>query len=65
MANWRTTKALYEIHEASKKKEEVYHMMMTGDEISKWCNTKNEAYGYIDGVGGDKSYSCWAVVMNY
>ena len=65
MASWKETKALYEVHENSKKKSEVYMMAATGNEIAAWCNSKNEANGYIDGLGGDKSYSCWAVVINY
>ena len=65
MKNWRTEKALYEVHEVSNKKIEVYPMIATGEEISKWCNTKEEVHGYIKGVGGDKSYSCWAVQLDY
>ena len=63
MKNWRTEKALYEFHEISKKQHEIYSMIMTGDEVSAWCKMKNEVYGYIPGVGGDKSYTCWAVLM--
>lgn len=65
MKNWRTRKGLYEIHESTRKGQEVYHMVMTGDEISSWCKAKNEVYGYIPGLGGDRFYSCWAVVMRY
>ena len=65
MKDWKTEKALYAIHEISKKKHEVYPMLMTGNEVSKWCKTKEETYGYIKGCGGDKSYSCWAVLLEY
>ena len=61
MKNWRTEKRLYEIHEVSKKTNEVYCVLMTGNEVAEWCKMKNEVYGYIDGIGGDRSYSCWAV----
>lgn len=58
---WLTEQRLYEVHEVSRKGQEVYTVLMTGEEIRQWCKTKNEAYGYIEGCGGDKSYSCWAV----
>lgn len=61
--DWRTEKALYEVHEISKKNHEIYSLVMTGNEISEWCKMKNENYGYIEGLGGDKSYSCWAVLV--
>lgn len=65
MNDWRTEKALYEVTENSRKGTERYPMRATGNEISEWCRMKNEAYGYIEGVGGDKSYSCFAVLMKY
>lgn len=65
MKNWRTKKALYEIHEISAKAHEVYSMIMTGDEVSEWCRRKNENHGYIKGLGGDRSYNCWAVLAIY
>lgn len=65
MKNWKTEKTLYEVHETTNRKDEKYHMVMTGEEMTKWCKMKNEAYGYIESCGGDKSYSCWAVVLNY
>lgn len=61
MNDWKNTKGLYEIHEVARGKHEVYSVLMTGAEVSKWCKTKNEFYGYIPGLGGDRSYSCWAV----
>lgn len=65
MKNWRTEKTLYEIHEISRTKHEIYHMVVTGDEMSKWIKNKNAVHGYIPGVGGDTSYTCWAVMVNY
>lgn len=65
MKNWRTEKALYEVHEIGRKSNEVYHMLATGEEISAWCKMKNEAYGYAQGCGGDRTYNCWAVLMTY
>ena len=53
---------LYEIHEISNKKpDEVYTLMMTGEELKEYLKTKREMNGYIPGLGGDKSYDCWAV----
>lgn len=60
--SWKTKKALYEIHETSKKTNIIYCVMMTGEEVAAWCKSKNEFNGYVEGVGGDKSYSCWAVL---
>ena len=65
MTKWKSEKALYEIHEINKKNHEVYHLMMTGEEVAAWCKSKNEAYGYIECLGGDRSYSCWAVAINH
>ena len=61
MTNWKERIALYEIHEVSKKNHEVYSLMMTGSDITNWCKSKNELYGYVEGLGGDKNYTCWAV----
>lgn len=52
---------IYEIHEISRKGQEIYTLMMTGKELKQYLQNKREAYGYIPGVGGDKSYDCWAV----
>lgn len=52
---------LYEIHEISRKGEEVYILKMTGKELKQYVKTKREMYGYVSGLGGDKSYDCWAV----
>lgn len=65
MQDWREKVALYEVHEVSRKSHEVYTMKATGQKISDWCRLKQENYGYIEGLGGDKSYSCWAVEMYY
>lgn len=61
MKNWKTKTALYEIHETSKKHDKVYEMVMTGEQISRYCKARNEMNGFIEGLGGDKHYSCWAV----
>ena len=58
---WLTEKRLYEIHETNKKNDEIYTMYATGSEIRDYCKKKNELNAYVDGLGGDKGYSCWAV----
>ncbi|MBQ1779672.1 MAG: hypothetical protein IIZ93_16080 [Acidaminococcaceae bacterium] len=63
MKDWRTEKKLYHFVEISKKSKEEYDMIMTGEEVSKWCKMKNEFYGYVPGLGGDRFYSCWAVLV--
>ena len=63
MKNWRTEKALYQITEISKKKYEQYPIMATGDEVKALLKAKRDAYGYVTGLGGDKSYDCFAVLM--
>ena len=65
MTSWETEKALYEIHEINKKSHETYSVIMTGEEVAKWCKAKNESYGYIEGLGGDRSYGCWAFKVTY
>lgn len=65
MKNWRTAKALYHFTEISRSKKEEYDFIMTGEEVSAWCKMKNEAYGYVPGCGGDKSYQCIAVLVQY
>ena len=62
MKNWKTTKALYKVTEISRKGLEEYHLMMTGEEISAYLKAQNDMHGYIPGVGGDRSYSCEAVL---
>lgn len=54
---------LYEIHEISRKGEEVYTLMMTGKELKEYLKGKRDMYGYIPSLGGDKSYDCWAVEL--
>lgn len=56
-------KNLYEVHEISKKAHEVYPVWMSENELKDFLKAKSDCYGYIPGVGGDKSYSCWAVLM--
>ena len=54
---------LYEIHEISRKGDNVYTLMMTGKELKEYLKSKREMYGYVPGCGGDKSYDCWAVEL--
>ena len=61
MTNWKERTALYEVHEINKKNHEVYFLTMKGKEINDWCKSKNEFHGYVEGLGGDKNYACWAV----
>ena len=56
---------LYEIHEISRKGQEIYRLLMTGKELNEYLKAKREMYGYIPGLGGDKSYDCWAVEVPY
>lgn len=63
--NWKIEKRLYKITEISKAHKEEYNMVATGEEISKWCKMKNDFYGYVPGVGGDRSYACVAVLLTY
>lgn len=65
MKNWRTRKGLYTVREVSKKNIEEYAMIATGEEISAWCKAKNEVNGYVEGLGGDRSYSCFAWLLEY
>jgi hypothetical protein len=64
MKNWRTKKALYRITEISKYKYETYPILATGAEIQAYLKSKRENYGYIQGLGGDKTYDCFAVLAN-
>lgn len=61
MLSWKEREALYEIHEFTKKGHEVWGIYATGAEISKILKAKNEMNGYVEGLGGDKNYACWAV----
>lgn len=65
MKRSKTEPRLFVVIETSKKTHEQYHLYMTEAEIKAWCKTKNEAYGYIEGVGGDKSYTCFAYYAEY
>jgi len=62
---WKTRKGLYRIHETRRGSDESYSIVATGDEVSEICRAKNESNGYIEGVGGDRSYSAWAVLETY
>ena len=65
MKNWRTRKGLYMVREISNKSCVDYPMILTGDELNEWVKSHNESYGYIPGVGGDKSYTCFAWLLEY
>lgn len=54
-------KRLFEVHENGRGIHDVYHMIATDSEMDKWLKMKEEVYGYIPGVGGDRTYSAWAV----
>ena len=58
-------KKCYRVTEISRSKIENYTMWATTQEIKAWCKMKRDAYGYINGVGGDRSYDCFAVLVNY
>lgn len=63
MKNWRTEKALYSITEISQHRCETYPMMATGDEIKEYLKAKRESHGYVPGLGGDRTYDCFAVLQ--
>lgn len=65
METWRTKKGLYTITETGRGIHEQYPMMATGEEVKAWCKTKREAHGYIKGLGGDRTYDCFAVLERY
>jgi hypothetical protein len=56
-------KKLYEITEISKKGIEKYTLSMTISELRAYLKGKREMNGYIEGMGGDKSYECLAVLL--
>lgn len=60
----QSNKKLFEITEISKSNLERYFLKMTEEEVKVWCKMKREAYGYIEGVGGDRSYDCFAVLID-
>ena len=57
-------KHLYKITEIGKGHFEVYSLVMTAKEIASWLKMKREVYGYIPGVGGDRTFDCFAVKMD-
>lgn len=48
---------MFQVVETGKGIRETYTLMMTDEEMSKYLSGKNDMYGYIPGLGGDKSYS--------
>ena len=58
-------KRLFIVVESTKKSQEIYNIYMSENEIKAYCKTKNEFYGYIEGIGGDKSYTCFAYYAQY
>lgn len=64
MKDWKRTKSLYKITEISKSNKEEYAVVMTGDEIMKYCKSHREAHGYVAGTGGDRTYDCIAVLCD-
>ena len=53
------------VREISNKSCVDYPLILTGDELNEWVKSHNESYGYIPGVGGDKSYVCLAWLLEY
>ena len=51
----------FKITEISNHKIESYYVRMTTDEVKIFLKNKRNAYGYIPGVGGDRSYDCYAI----
>lgn len=62
---WRTEKRLYRFIEISKKSYEEYHLVMTGEEVANYCKNKMVMNGYVEGVGGDRSYAIVANEVTY
>ena len=62
MLKYRTTNQLYTIYEISKKGTETHHRVGTEAEITAYLKSLNEMNGYVPGLGGDRSYSAWAVL---
>ena len=54
-------KKLYRITEIGRGINETYALLMTAEELKTYLRQKRESHGYIDGVGGDRSYDCFAV----
>lgn len=53
-------KKLFVVREIGKGINEEYHMMMTNEEMTAYLKALNENYGYIPGLGGDKTYAAIA-----
>lgn len=65
MKSWKTDKAMYCIVETSKKGKREHFVIMTGEEVARFCKGKMDMHGYIAGLGGDRSYSCVATLADY
>ena len=63
MKKWQMEQHLYKVYEGNKKRREEYPILATGEEMARFLKGHNEMNGYVDGVGGDKSYYCYAVQM--
>ena len=65
MYDWKTSQGLYKIVEVHKTRIEEWPMIGTGVEIKAKLKAMNEMNGYIPGVGGDRNYNAWAVLIKY
>ena len=54
---------MFQVIETGKGIRKTYMMMMTEEQMSKKLKGLNEMNGYIEGVGGDRTYSAvaWTV----
>ncbi len=58
-------KRIYEITEMWRNKLERYCLKVSVEELKDYLKSHRESNGYIEGVGGDKSYECYAVLMEF
>ena len=56
---------LYQITEIHKAKIETYAVKMSESELKVFLKNKRQVYGYISGIGGDRNYDCFAVLLVY
>lgn len=54
---------LYLITEIGRGIYERYALKMLPSELSRYLKQKRAANGYIQGVGGDRSYDCFAIEL--
>ena len=57
-----TTVHRYLITEIGRGRLETYAMRATPSAIHQYCKSKRALYGYEPGVGGDRSFDCFAVL---